>query len=959
MFYRLLMIVAVSYALTASVSAEWTQLGHGGGGQIQMIKSDPSNPNRVYIGSDVAGLWRTIDNGQTGDPHAFTANPRYEYLTKDWSIRFCQDIAFDTETDPVGLFIATQTGVYYSKDDGAHWERVGSNNIAEVPTAPSGVGGQKVSSIALVRSGSNVRLYAGIGMRLAKDGVPAAPEDRIWVYDSIDDVNGEFVTTNAWSDSAVLNSTTNWKATVWKILANPNDADELWVCTEDGPYYSNNGGASWTGYTDGLENNNLHCRDIVANPANFMDARLVVKGIHRPTIGRDEFLLPQPGENDKLAGGYYKLVKVSENPNIYSWFRVTKVLQYYDIDGNLSNEGDDAVIEWNSIAIDTKATDIGPNNWGNYVFLGSGTAVTQGGQQIIKTAIQHSYNGNNIHFNGQWTEATKSVNDVGWQDSKPLISNPNTLHYVYDANAEDGRIWVGKSGSFFRSQGDFFGHDGNGISIFDPSGYTWNQEYTTQNSSYDEWANRGFVNTTVRGVATQPNSPNHIFTAQGDRGISESVFVGGVHYFEDLKTIMKLKNDKLAGDGMFVKFPFQNDVVFASSNASVAGASGISVLYKSINAGGTWTRAAGGNTDPESDPNYLAYNNGLPSYYLEYWDITAVPDDANSPLWLATVKKDGDRSESGVYQSADSGGDSWSLAIKGTVSLQWESVTNIQAVPSNANPNAEQYRLIIGTANYNPSPTKTAGIWVAVMPNNPSDPAYSSSNGWTTTDDGWKVKKVLNNIGACSQIAVYGDAVADKVTVVVATQIGLYVSTNAGNTFSKVINPAGQVGFGGVAIDVANKKAYAIRDGDYDTLGPGNAASTSPQLYGCDFTVKDLYLEQAGRWFPLASTDQPNNKRAWMLHVDQSSGKLFVATRGMGVLMHDSLSIPTLAPVTGDLNDDGFVGIADLNIVLGNWNQNVTAGVWAEGDPSGDGFVGIADLNEVLGNWNGGTPPLF
>ncbi|MEZ6191109.1 MAG: hypothetical protein R3C45_07420 [Phycisphaerales bacterium] len=26
-------------------------------------------------------------------------------------------------------------------------------------------------------------------------------------------------------------------------------------------------------------------------------------------------------------------------------------------------------------------------------------------------------------------------------------------------------------------------------------------------------------------------------------------------------------------------------------------------------------------------------------------------------------------------------------------------------------------------------------------------------------------------------------------------------------------------------------------------------------------------------------------------------------------------------------------------------------------DPSGDGFVGIEDLNIVLGNWNAGTPP--
>ena len=60
--------------------------------------------------------------------------------------------------------------------------------------------------------------------------------------------------------------------------------------------------------------------------------------------------------------------------------------------------------------------------------------------------------------------------------------------------------------------------------------------------------------------------------------------------------------------------------------------------------------------------------------------------------------------------------------------------------------------------------------------------------------------------------------------------------------------------------------------------------------------------------------------------------------------------------LAGDLNGDGFVGIADLNIVLGAWNQNVPPGD-PLADPTGDGFVGIADLNIVLGNWNAGTPP--
>ena len=61
--------------------------------------------------------------------------------------------------------------------------------------------------------------------------------------------------------------------------------------------------------------------------------------------------------------------------------------------------------------------------------------------------------------------------------------------------------------------------------------------------------------------------------------------------------------------------------------------------------------------------------------------------------------------------------------------------------------------------------------------------------------------------------------------------------------------------------------------------------------------------------------------------------------------------------IEGDLNGDGFVGLDDLDIVLNNWNQNVTAGDLLQGDPSGDGFVGLDDLDTILNNWNAGTPP--
>jgi concanavalin A-like lectin/glucanase superfamily protein len=61
--------------------------------------------------------------------------------------------------------------------------------------------------------------------------------------------------------------------------------------------------------------------------------------------------------------------------------------------------------------------------------------------------------------------------------------------------------------------------------------------------------------------------------------------------------------------------------------------------------------------------------------------------------------------------------------------------------------------------------------------------------------------------------------------------------------------------------------------------------------------------------------------------------------------------------IQGDLDDDGFVGISDLNIVLSHWNQTVPAGDRFLGDPSGNGFVGITDLGYVLQDWNASEAP--
>ena len=60
--------------------------------------------------------------------------------------------------------------------------------------------------------------------------------------------------------------------------------------------------------------------------------------------------------------------------------------------------------------------------------------------------------------------------------------------------------------------------------------------------------------------------------------------------------------------------------------------------------------------------------------------------------------------------------------------------------------------------------------------------------------------------------------------------------------------------------------------------------------------------------------------------------------------------------IPGDLNLDGYVGSADLDIVRGNWGRQVPPGDLMRGDPSGDGYVGSLDLDIVRSNWGTSCP---
>ncbi len=131
--------------------------------------------------------------------------------------------------------------------------------------------------------------------------------------------------------------------------------------------------------------------------------------------------------------------------------------------------------------------------------------------------------------------------------------------------------------------------------------------------------------------------------------------------------------------------------------------------------------------------------------------------------------------------------------------------------------------------------------------------------------------------------------------------------------------------------------------------------STSPvtglDLVG-DITEYNFVISGVSTDFEMYETLIPLLTDIQSFDITFISGGVLSAT---GMFFIDDISAAVV--LAGDLNRDGFVGIEDLNIVLGHWNQAVPVNDLLRGDPSGDGFVGIEDLNAVLGNWNVGTPP--
>ncbi|XAL98252.1 PEP-CTERM sorting domain-containing protein [Phycisphaeraceae bacterium D3-23] len=87
---------------------------------------------------------------------------------------------------------------------------------------------------------------------------------------------------------------------------------------------------------------------------------------------------------------------------------------------------------------------------------------------------------------------------------------------------------------------------------------------------------------------------------------------------------------------------------------------------------------------------------------------------------------------------------------------------------------------------------------------------------------------------------------------------------------------------------------------------------------------------------------------------DASGIEVFVSADG-NILATDTFTRELTFEETGDIDGDGFVGAADLDILLANWGSLTLPG--QSGDLNGNSRIDQGDLDIVQANFGNGTPP--
>lgn len=227
----------------ARAEISWTTIGPGGGGNITTIEISNDNPNVIYVGCDVGGIYRSTNNAES-----------WQIINNGLTNYVIYDIAIDPQTSST-LYAATGGGVFKSTDNGDTWviKRNGFPPISQwLLSSPIGE--------IVVDPVSPSIVYAGIGVRHQfGHNYPQwiSVEEKGVIYKSTD--YGE-----SWSK--IQNTGIDINAMNYSMAIDSDNPTVLYVATDYGVYKTADAGNTWQSKNTGLPH--LNTRNIIIDPTN-------------------------------------------------------------------------------------------------------------------------------------------------------------------------------------------------------------------------------------------------------------------------------------------------------------------------------------------------------------------------------------------------------------------------------------------------------------------------------------------------------------------------------------------------------------------------------------------------------------------------------------------------------------------------------------------------------------------
>jgi photosystem II stability/assembly factor-like uncharacterized protein len=658
----------------SSLQWRWRSVGPGGGGMAMAFAADPVDKNTFYFASDMAGVFKSTDGGNTWQ----CKNIGQEGL-------YITEIVIKPDARNV-VFAASVGGLYKSTNGGESWTlKRNGFSPTRVSTAGQVVFSAPVGSLAIDPFNTNT-IYAGmdsyseINKNIASpnaDTIDGSKDSGGKIYKSTD--CGE-----NWSLANTPGNPISIGSNIRSIVCSPNNSGTLYAANGEGVYKSSDGGVTWAAKNSGLPH--THTLELAINPIANPDELYVTiytpegswnGGVYKSSDGANSWIAKNNGL-DKATG---RSLYASQYRNIV-------------IDPKNPSTLYVANASWDSTGGVYKSTD-GGDLW---------TKITSSGN--VEPAIWNTFVANNNRY---------SVRIIGISPVDPNILIFGTEFEVYKT-ADGGTSWTSAyadevTPGTWKEKGEFDYLAARVIAV-DPTNL--DRVYicmgdvsfvkSTNGAASFSWAGYG-INpgnglhpyNAVHSVVIDPSATNILYAGAGSRlgfrrggGLYKSVnyaekwnllaggkaAVGGLPEGKsisividptssvDSRTIYTVvfehgiykstdggSNWSTIHNGLTLPHNAESITIDPNDANTLYAAIRESGVFKTTNCGDTWTNMSKGSTSPKD------------SY------IVAI-DPSNSDVIYAGTFDDETFSKGGIYKSTD-GGASWIQVYDGVHQPCW------------------------------------------------------------------------------------------------------------------------------------------------------------------------------------------------------------------------------------------------------------------------------------------------